>query len=110
METADLLRDTFRGSDLRARIAAADFVVLAVGAPEPTTPILIARLEESLQSSNAQGERDYHLVLRVGAAHYAPERPCSIDELLAAARHRLGSARLGRRPTAATTGREAAAS
>ena len=73
METADLLRDTFRGSDLRARIAAADFVVLAVGAPEPTTPILIARLEESLQSSNAQGEGDYHLVLRVGAAHlYAP--------------------------------------
>ncbi len=106
-ETADLLRDTFRGSDLRARVAAADFVVLALGAPEPTTPILTGRLEESLQGYNARDERDYHLVLRVGAAHYAPERPCSIDDLLAAAHHRLGSERLGRRPTSAA--REVAA-
>jgi diguanylate cyclase (GGDEF)-like protein len=99
-ETADVLRDTFRGSDLRARVGPADFVVLAVGAPEPTAPILTARLEESLQAFNGQDGRDYCLVLSVGASHYAPERPRPIDDLLATACDRVGSERLGHRPAA----------
>jgi PleD family two-component response regulator len=101
VETADVLRETFRGSDLRARVAPADFVVLAIGAPEPTTPILTARLEEALLACNAQDDRDYELVLRVGASHYDPERPCTIHDMLTAARERVGSERLGR-PSAAS--------
>jgi PleD family two-component response regulator len=108
-ETADILRDTFRGSDLRARVAPADFAVLAVGAPEPTTPILTARLEEALQAHNALDDRPDGLVLRVGASHYAAEHPRTIDDLLAAARARVGSERLGRRPPSAAAS-EAAAS
>jgi len=94
-EIADLLRDTFRGSDLRARLDGPDFVVLAVGAPEPTAPILTARLEEAVLACNAQAERDHDLALRLGLAHYDPERPCSIEEMLTAARNRLGTQRLG---------------
>jgi diguanylate cyclase (GGDEF)-like protein len=97
VETAEALRETFRGADLRARVGAADFVVLAVGAPEPTAPILTARLEDTLQAYNARGERPVPLVLQVGAAHYDPEKPCPVEEMLAAARQRLGGARLGRR-------------
>jgi hypothetical protein len=37
-------------------------------------------------------------VLRVGASHYSAERPRPIDDLLATARARVGSERLGRRP------------
>jgi len=103
IETADVLRETFRGSDLCARVATSDFVVLALGAPEPTTPILIARLEESLQGYNAQDPRDYYLALRVGTAHYAPERPCSMEEMLAAAADDLGTERLGRRDASPAT-------
>ncbi len=88
-ETADLLRDTFRGSDLRARLGGADFAVLAVGAPESTAPILTARLDEGVLACNAQDERTYTLVLRLGLAHYDRERPCSIEEMLTAARSRL---------------------
>jgi PleD family two-component response regulator len=109
IETADILRDTFRGSDLRARIGDADFVLLAVGAPEATTPILIARLEESLNGFNAQPDRDYYLVLRGGTAHYASERPCTFEEMFDAARRNVGSIRLGRRPMF-EAGQEAAAS
>jgi diguanylate cyclase (GGDEF)-like protein len=100
VEAADILRDTFRGSDLRARLDGADFAVLAVGAPEATAPILTARLEEAVQGCNALDERDYYLLLRVGMAHYAPERPCAFEEMLRAAESRVGEARLGRRPTA----------
>jgi diguanylate cyclase (GGDEF)-like protein len=107
-ETADVLRDTFRGSDLRARVGTAEFVVLAVGAPESTAPILTARLDEALQGYNVRDDRDYPLVLGLGAAHYCPQRPCTFHDLLTTAYARLGSERLGRRPSAAA--HEAAAS
>jgi PleD family two-component response regulator len=97
-EIANILRDTFRGSDLRARVAPADFIVLAIGAPEPTLPILTARLEESLQVHNAQAGRPFYLTLRVGASHYSPEQPHTIDDLLAAAHACVGPERLGCRP------------
>ncbi|HEX5269852.1 MAG TPA: response regulator, partial [Gemmataceae bacterium] len=97
-ETADVLRDTFRGSDLRGRAADADFVVLAVGAPETTKSILTGRLEEALLGCNTQDGRDYYLALRAGASHYAPERPRTVEDLLTAARARVGEERLGRRP------------
>jgi diguanylate cyclase (GGDEF)-like protein len=110
VETADVLRDTFRGSDLRARLAGADFVVLAVGAPEPTTPILISRLEENLQACNAHDRRNYYLVLRAGSAHYDADRPCIFEELMDAARDGLGSVTLGRRSPSLAAAHEAAAS
>jgi two-component system, cell cycle response regulator len=101
LETADILRETFRGSDLRARIDGGEFAVLAVGAPEVSAPILTARLEESLQGYNAQDGRDYYLVLRMGSAHYDAERPCTIEDMFATARARLGSTLLGRQPISA---------
>lgn len=110
VETAEALRETFRGSDLRARVAGAEFVVLAIGAPAPTAPILTARLEETLQAHNAQDERDFFLALSVGAAHYDPEQPCSVEEMLSLARERLGAERLGRRDSSATLAEGAAAS
>jgi diguanylate cyclase (GGDEF)-like protein len=99
VETAEALRETFRGADLRARVGGADFVVLAIGAPASTTPILTARLEDTLQAYNARDGRPHPLVLSAGVAHYDPERPCSFEEMLAAARQRLGAERLGRRHT-----------
>ena len=108
-ETADVLRDTFRGSDLRARLGGSEFAVLAIGAPESSTPILIARLEENLQACNAQDGRDYFLVLSAGTAHYSPECPCPFEEMLGSARNRLGETQLGRRPSPVVA-QEAAAS
>jgi PleD family two-component response regulator len=96
-ETADVLRETFRGSDLRARLGDGDFVVLAVGAPESTAPILTARLDEALSACNGQDRRDYDLSLRVGMSHYDAQRPCTFDEMLHAAQARLGTETLGRR-------------
>jgi diguanylate cyclase (GGDEF)-like protein len=97
VETADVLRETFRGSDLRARVGEGEFVVLAVGAPEPTAAVLTARLDETLQAHNAQEGRRYHLALSAGLAHYHPERPTTVEELLDTARARLGGETLGRR-------------
>jgi PleD family two-component response regulator len=100
-ETADVLRETYRGSDLRARLGHDEFAVLAVGAPEPTAPILTTRLDEALGAYNAHHGRDFYLSLRVGLSHYDAQRPCTFDEMLQVARASLGAEALGRRDSAA---------
>ena len=85
IEVADVLKETFRESDIIARIGGDEFVALAIETDEASAEILTTRLQENLQARNARGERRYKLSLSVGVARYDPEHPCSIDELLARA-------------------------
>ena len=83
IEVADVLKETFRESDIIARIGGDEFVILATETGEASA--LTTRLQENLEARNARGERRYKLSLSVGVARYDPEHPCSIDELLARA-------------------------
>ena len=85
IETADVLRETFRESDIIARIAGDEFVVLAIETNGVPAEVLITRLQQSLEARNARRDRHYKLSLSVGLARYDPEHPCSIDELVAQA-------------------------
>jgi len=85
IEVADILRETFRESDIIARIAGDEFVVLAIETDRPSADAITTRLQENLEARNARGDRCYKLSLSVGIARYDPKHPCSIDELLARA-------------------------
>jgi len=85
IETADVLRETFRESDIVARIGGDEFVVLATATGGFSAENLTTRLQQNLEAHNAREGRLYKLSLSVGLAHYDPEHPCSIDELLAQA-------------------------
>ncbi len=85
IEVANVLRETFRESDVMARIGGDEFVVLAIETDEASTEILTTRLQENLEACNARGDCRYKLALSTGIAHYDPELPCSIDELVAQA-------------------------
>jgi len=82
IEFANVLTKTFRESDIIARIGGDEFVVLAVEAGEDRAETLLHRFWEKLDAHNAQGEQHHKLSISVGIAHYDPERPCSIEELL----------------------------
>jgi diguanylate cyclase (GGDEF)-like protein len=82
IEIANVLKETFRESDIMARIGGDEFVVLAIESDGAPAEILATRLKENLEARNANGDRQYELSLSVGTARYDPERPCSIDELL----------------------------
>jgi len=84
-ETADVLRETFRESDIIARIGGDEFVVLAIETNGAPAEIIATRLQENLEAINAREGRRYKLSLSMGIAHYDPARPCSIDDLLAQA-------------------------
>jgi two-component system cell cycle response regulator len=83
LDTANILRKTFRKSDIIARIGGDEFAVLLTEPSEtPAEDVIIAHVMERFSLHNKQGGRKYELLLSIGMAHYDPERPCSIDQLL----------------------------
>jgi len=81
IETANILKNTFRESDIIARIGGDEFAVLMLEAPMSSAEALITRLREKLEARNAKGCR-YRLSISVGIAHYDPESNYTIDKML----------------------------
>jgi diguanylate cyclase (GGDEF)-like protein/PAS domain S-box-containing protein len=79
-DTADLLRKTFRESDIMARLGGDEFVVLIT---EPTdAKLILRRLHKNLERHNTTEGRPYHIALSIGMAHYNPLFPSTIEELV----------------------------
>ena len=66
-DTADVLRHTFRGSDIVARLGGDEFVALAHLNSQHDIDTLSARLREHLQQFNAARRRPYAVDLSIGA-------------------------------------------
>ncbi len=85
IEVAHLLRETFRDSDIIARIGGDEFVVLTMEAASTTHPTAwTSRLREHLQERNSRPNR-FPLQFSTGVAFYDPEFPTTIEALLARA-------------------------
>ncbi|MCD6384550.1 diguanylate cyclase response regulator [Candidatus Sumerlaeota bacterium] len=82
IEIAGLLKNTFRKSDIIARIAGDEFVILVLDATRESTNYIIARLQNNLSKYNRERTFPFPLSLSFGVAHYDPMRPCSIEEIL----------------------------
>ena len=82
IETANILKESFRESDIKARIGGDEFAVFATGAGIDCWKLLLAKLDERLRVHNLKGKYRFRLSLSTGIACYDPESPCSIDELL----------------------------
>jgi len=85
VETANVLGETFRESDILGRVGGDEFAVLAVAAPDTTAQRINERIQERIGARNAQPDRAYQLSISVGIASYDPDNPCSLEELMARA-------------------------
>jgi diguanylate cyclase (GGDEF)-like protein len=85
IETAQLLRETFRESDVIARIGGDEFAVLIVDSHDQSGDAMEARLGESVTARNGRLGRLYQLSLSTGTARCGGRFPLSVDELLAEA-------------------------
>lgn len=85
IDGANVLKATYRESDIIARLGGDEFVVFLPGKKESDASIVISRLQGHIDTYNAEKEREYKLSMSIGTAVYDPEEPVSIDDLLAKA-------------------------
>jgi diguanylate cyclase (GGDEF)-like protein/PAS domain S-box-containing protein len=82
IDIAEVMRLTFRDSDVIGRIGGDELVALvAEGSPFRSDGI-IQRLQTALATFNAGGERPYYLSASIGVARYDPHSPIAIDSLV----------------------------
>lgn len=81
-DTARVLQETFRRSDIIARVAGDEFCVLLIGGSDEDAEAVMVRLDRVLDDFNRAGHRPFAITLSVGAASLNPGEGGSIDELM----------------------------
>lgn len=85
IQIADILKETFRGSDIVARVGGDEFAVLQIGYTDAPLEALSVRLQRNIAEHNARHRNPFDLSLSVGIACLNPASSCSVDRLLAKA-------------------------
>lgn len=81
-KTADVLKRTFRNSDIVSRLGGDEFAILAQNVPSDETAGVVARLEENLRLDHDQDKYGYQLSLSVGAVWIPCNSTLTIEQLL----------------------------
>lgn len=85
VETAGILRENFRESDIIARIGGDEFVVMPIEMSNDRSDIILNRLSQGFEKNNQKNSLRYRISISAGITWYDPEQPVSIDQLLATA-------------------------
>jgi diguanylate cyclase (GGDEF)-like protein len=85
VETARVLRATFRDGDVLARLGGDEFAIFACRAPMESAPWMMNRLKTNLDRLNAEPAREYLLKLSTGVTPCSAADNSSIGDLLARA-------------------------
>lgn len=85
LKVADILRATFRRSDIIARLGGDEFGVLALKAADESSELLVARLRESVEDFNDSSPEPYQLSISIGMSHHDEDLRVRLDDMVAEA-------------------------
>ena len=92
----EVLKMTFRKSDVIARIGGDEFVVLAQVNENESREAALSRLQTSIDLVNREVLAPYHLSLSIGVAAFDPLNPVTLTELLSIADREMMIAKVSR--------------
>lgn len=92
----EVLKMTFRESDIIARIGGDEFAILAQGNSTESREAVLSRLQSSIELMNRDVLAPYQLSLSVGVARFDPANPVSLTELLSIADREMMLSKLSR--------------
>ena len=96
-ETADVLRETIRVSDLAGRLGGDEFCVLLMGDPELDPARAVDRLRHTIDEHNARPGRQFRVSLSIGLSALPPGRSVTLEELIDAADEGMYEDKRGKR-------------
>jgi diguanylate cyclase (GGDEF)-like protein len=86
IDTAEILKETFRADDIIARIGGDEFAVFGrFSAEEDTLAVLRRRLKEGIDGINIRKKRPYTISCSVGVAYIIPECREALDDIISQA-------------------------
>jgi diguanylate cyclase (GGDEF)-like protein len=89
IDAADILRSTFRGSDVVARFAGDEFAVLAAETSPLDTALVSHRLQTEVDKFNNTASRPYRLSLSWGVSYRPPGSSFNLDDMIREADRRM---------------------
>ena len=101
LKVAEILRLTFRGSDIVARLGDDDFAVLALEVTGEDADALVERLKRQVVDFNENNREQYQLSISVGMARYEGEGRTTLGEMLSKAMEAMKAEKMEKRRVAA---------
>lgn len=82
IDTANILRKTFREADILARTGGDEFIVSTVVSPGETGEVILARLDRNIHDYNVLRSGLLKISISFGTALHDPDRPVPLEETL----------------------------
>ncbi len=100
LKVADILRATFRRSDIIARLGGDEFGVLALEAADESSESLVERLREGVVDFNDSSPEPFQLSVSIGMAHHDDDPRVRLEDLVAEADSAMYREKHGKRAAA----------
>ena len=88
-DAARIFVETFRDSDIIARMGGDEFAVIMGNAPDSGIETVRKRLEKHLEKYNSRRDGSFRLAVSVGLTVFDPAKPVTVDELIRQADARM---------------------
>jgi len=82
---AQLLKETFRESDVLGRLGGDEFAILLTNASAETSDEILDRFRKQVERYNKESQRGYDILFSVGVVQYEPARHNDVSDLMAEA-------------------------
>lgn len=100
LQVADILRATFRRSDIVARLGGDEFGVLALEAADESAELLVERLRERIVDFNENSPEPFQLAVSIGMSHHDDDPKVRLADMVAEADAAMYREKHGKRTAA----------